>query len=315
MTTPADDAIAAAYDELGLLHENAAEAGLPFDQPPTVARVATALPDGRTLSALRWGAADPEVVLLHGGGQNAHTWDTVALALGLPLLAVDLPGHGHSDDVDHGRPVGPRAFAEDVAHVVDAHAPAARLVVGMSLGGLTALSLAVHHPGRVRRLALVDITPGADGPKTAEIHAFLAGPEAFDTFEEILARTVAFNPTRSESSLRRGILHNARRRDDGRWVWRHQRERRLVEELGTDEDAGRPRLDVADLWEDVAALDVDVTLFRGDRSPVVDDADVARFTELAPSADVVVVPDAGHSIQGDQPLLLARHLRDVLAGT
>ena len=39
----------------------------------------------------------PNSVLLHGGGQNAHTWDTVALALDRPLLAVDLPGHGHSD--------------------------------------------------------------------------------------------------------------------------------------------------------------------------------------------------------------------------
>src|SRR3546814_19227286 len=32
-----------------------------------------------------------------------------------------------------------------------------------------------------------------------------------------------FNPTRSESSLRRGILHNAVQLDDGSWVWRHPR--------------------------------------------------------------------------------------------
>ena len=38
----------------------------------------------------------PQVLLIHGWAQNAHTWDTVALALGRPLLAVDLPGHGHS---------------------------------------------------------------------------------------------------------------------------------------------------------------------------------------------------------------------------
>ena len=36
-------------------------------------------------------------VLLHGGSQNAHTWDTVAMALDRPLVAIDLPGHGHSD--------------------------------------------------------------------------------------------------------------------------------------------------------------------------------------------------------------------------
>ena len=52
--------------------------------------------DGYALSALRWGSEPPELVLLHGGAQNAHTWDTVALALDRPLVAIDLPGHGHS---------------------------------------------------------------------------------------------------------------------------------------------------------------------------------------------------------------------------
>src|SRR5688500_14825423 len=153
------------YDEFGLFHENAAEAGLEWAGPPTVERVETPLGDGRTLSALRWGSAAPELVLLHGGGQNAHTWDTVALALDRPLLAVDLPGHGHSDDVRTDAPVSPRTFAEDVASVVAAHAPDAAAVVGMSLGGITAMQLAVVRPDLVRRLMMVDVTPGADREK------------------------------------------------------------------------------------------------------------------------------------------------------
>ena len=86
------------YDEFGLFHENAAEYGLPFDRPPTVRRVfAEVGPGPRRLSALVWQDRDPELVLLHGGSQNAHTWDTVAMALDRPLVAIDLPGHGHSD--------------------------------------------------------------------------------------------------------------------------------------------------------------------------------------------------------------------------
>ncbi len=111
------------YDELGLFHENAEEAGLDWNGPPTVRRVETDLGAGRSISALRWGTDAPQVVFIHGGGQNAHTWDTVALALGRPLLAVDLPGHGHSGDVDPARPVGPRSFAEDVAIAIREHAP------------------------------------------------------------------------------------------------------------------------------------------------------------------------------------------------
>ena len=61
------------------------------------------------------------------------------------------------------------------------------------------------------------------GPGAAAIVAFVNGPESFADFDELLARTIEFNPTRSESSLRRGILHNALQRDDGSWVWRYRR--------------------------------------------------------------------------------------------
>src|ERR1700678_834123 len=85
------------YDEFGMFQENAAEYGLPYDGPPVVRRVSVEVAPGRALSALVWQDAEPELVLVHGGSQNAHTWDTVALALGRPLVAIDLPGHGHSD--------------------------------------------------------------------------------------------------------------------------------------------------------------------------------------------------------------------------
>ncbi len=85
------------YDEFGLFHENAEEYGLPYDGPPEVRREFVEVAPGRRVSALVWGHEPAELVLVHGGAQNAHTWDTVAMALGRPLVAVDLPGHGHSD--------------------------------------------------------------------------------------------------------------------------------------------------------------------------------------------------------------------------
>ncbi|MFW1466567.1 alpha/beta fold hydrolase, partial [Vibrio parahaemolyticus] len=63
---------------------------------PRVARVSLTLPDGRTLSGLRWGDAPPVATFLHGAGLNAHTWDTTLLHLGVPALALDLAGHGDS---------------------------------------------------------------------------------------------------------------------------------------------------------------------------------------------------------------------------
>jgi pimeloyl-ACP methyl ester carboxylesterase len=89
-------------------------------------------------------------------------------------------------------------------------APGALAVVGMSLGGLTTLALYDHAPDLVRRIVLVDVTPGVNGQKSAAISAFLDGPAGFDSFDDILARTIEHNPTRTASSLRRGP-HNAAR--------------------------------------------------------------------------------------------------------
>jgi pimeloyl-ACP methyl ester carboxylesterase len=289
------------YDEFGLFHENAAEFGLPYDGRPVVRREHVEVAPGRRLSALVWGEAPPELVLLHGGAQNAHTWDTVAMALGRPLVAIDLPGHGHSDGPAEGS-ADLTTNALDVAAAIDALAPGALAVVGMSLGGMTALALAGARPDLVRRLVLVDITPAVNQEKAAAIVAFVDGPETFPDFDELLARTKEYNPTRSESSLRRGILHNALQRDDGSWVWRY---RRFVER-------GTP-LDASSLWDVVSALTVPLMLVRGMRpQSVVDDADEAELLRRQPTARVEHVAEAGHSVQGDDPLTLARLLEEFL---
>src|SRR5450631_240275 len=93
------------YDEFALLKDNAEEAELPWLVTTEVTRRFVDVGGGRRVSGLRWGTGPVEAVFLHGGAQNAHTWDTVALALDRPLLALDLPGHGHSgwrDDGDYG---------------------------------------------------------------------------------------------------------------------------------------------------------------------------------------------------------------------
>ncbi|HKE76534.1 MAG TPA: alpha/beta hydrolase [Acidimicrobiales bacterium] len=300
------------YDEFSLFHENAEEFGLPWDGPPTVRREAVEVEPGRRLSALVWGSAPPEIVLLHGGAQNAHTWDTVALALGRPLVAIDLPGHGHSDG-GHGNALDPASNAVDVAAVVRALAPDARAVVGMSLGGATALGLAAHAPDLVRRLVLVDITPGVDEHKAGQIIAFVNGPESFDSFDDLLARTIQFNPTRSESSLRRGILHNAEQREDGTWVWRYARHRAAA--VAGDGVAGRGHPDFGSLWDVVSGLQVPLMLVRGMLpQSVVSDEDEAELRRRQPGARVEHVADAGHSVQGDTPVELAALLADFVDG-
>jgi pimeloyl-ACP methyl ester carboxylesterase len=307
------------YDEFGLFHENAAEYGLPFDGPPAVRREHVEVEPGRRLSALVWGLGDPELVLLHGGSQNAHTWDTVAMALRpRSLIAIDLPGHGHSDGPGERQRAdrSPRGAADDVAVAIRALAPNARGVVGMSYGGLTTIALTECAPDLVRKVLLVDVLPGLKAEHARHIVDFVNGPATFARFDDLLARTTAFNPTRSISSLRRGILHNAVQLDDGSWVWRHSRWRLGAGEQPETESspAGGP---VAggpvsgdrvfdDLLEVLGRIQVPLLLARGMRADsVLRDDDEAELVRRLPSAQVVHFEEAGHSIQGDMPVQLA----------
>ncbi len=291
------------YDEFGLFGENAAEYGLPLDRPPVVRRAFAEVAPGRRLSALVWQEGDPELVLLHGGAQNAHTWDTVAMALDRPLVAIDLPGHGHSDGPGD-RPDGPLdayGNAADVAAAVRQLAPAARAVIGMSLGGLTAIALSAEAPELVRTLVLVDVLPGIKAQRAQHITAFVNGPPSFASLDELLERTAQFNPGRSRSSLRRGILHNAEQQPDGSWVWRWARHRPPAAPA-----SGVPTVRYESLWEALSSVTVPVLLARGMRpDSVLDDEGERELRRRLPPAEVVHVEEAGHSLQGDTPLELA----------
>jgi pimeloyl-ACP methyl ester carboxylesterase len=299
------------YDEFSMFHENAEEFGLPYDGPPTVRRESVEVEPGRRLSALVWGDGDPELVFLHGGAQNAHTWDTVALALDRPLVAIDLPGHGHSDGPStSATSTDPRANAVDVAAAMRALAPTPDAVIGMSLGGLTTIALAAAAPDLVRAVVLVDVLPGITATRARHISDFIDGPPTFPSFDHLLQRTMTANPTRSESSLRRGILHNAVQLEDGTWQWRWARHRKAGERRQVSAD-GRLH---NDLWADLARIQVPLVLVRGLRpDSVLGDDDEARLVARVAHAQVVHVAEAGHSVQGDAPVQLARIIADFVA--
>ncbi|MET0899379.1 MAG: alpha/beta hydrolase [Mycobacterium sp.] len=290
-------------DEFALLPENAEQAGVVGPLPP-VERI-----DAGAISALKFGSAAPKLVFLHGGGQNAHTWDTVIIGLGEPALAIDLPGHGRSawrEDGDYG----PKLAADLIIPVLREHAPSPTLVVGMSLGGLTALRIAATAPELVPQLLLVDVTPSAperhsemtDAQKGTV--ALVQGDRTFESFAAILDVTVAAAPHRDRKSLRRGVFHNSKQLPDGTWTWRYDSFR-----------AGPALSGFENLWDDVAAITMPTTLVRGANSFFVNDDDAAQFAEDAPGfRETIVVADSGHSVQSDQPRRLIEILRNTLAG-
>ena len=130
--------------EFALLPENAEQAGV-TGPLPAVHRV-----DMGAISALQWGDSAPRVVFFHGGGQNAHTWDTVIVGFGQPALAMDLPGHGHSawrDDGDYS----PQNNAAALAPVLSARRATSSTMLYVSGSSeaeyITLPSMSLTRPG------------------------------------------------------------------------------------------------------------------------------------------------------------------------
>lgn len=297
--------------EFSYLPAQAEALGVPL---PTVERLTLPLPHGRVVSALRFGAETPRVTFLHGAGLNAHTWDTTVLALGQPILAIDLAGHGDSswrDDADYS----PRTLAADVVAALEAWTSQPQVLVGQSLGGLTGAAVAAARPDLVAELIVVDITPGIDvsaGP--AALREFYAGPTDFASRDELVDKAMAlgFGGTRSETE--RGVFLNTRVRDDGRVEWKHHFAHLAAAALAAH-DPGTPTAPSAlheTGWDDLAAVSAPVTLVRAERG-FVSAADAEQFQRRLPDARVVVL-DATHNVQETAPQGLAALLAAAAAG-
>lgn len=301
-------------DEFSFLPGQASDFGI--DAPiPRGERLNLTLEDGRNLSALRYGDAPPVVTFLHGAGLNAHTWDTTILALGLPALAIDLPGHGDSSWRTDAAYTG-RVLAPDVATGIAAWTSGPQLLVGQSLGGLTAAAVAASHPELVRELVIIDITPGVDpnaGP--TQIRDFFAGPTDWATRDEMVDRALAFGLGGTRKAAERGVYLNSRERPDGRFEWKHHfahlsaamsASRELAATVAAQQDAVSGVLSLTG-WDDLATVAAPILLIRGDRGYVTD-ANAAEFHERVPAASVEVVP-SGHNVQEEIPVDLGARLR------
>lgn len=303
----------APFDEFSFLPVQAAELGVPV---PAAERLGARAADGRDLSALRFGADAPEVTLLHGAGLNAHTWDRTILALGRPALSVDLPGHGDSgwrDDADYTA----RTLAADLIPALERWTAQPQVLVGQSLGGLTAAAIAAQRPELVRALVIVDIAPGLDpAGGAAQIRRFFAGPTDWSSRAELVDRALAFGLGGDRTAAERGVLLNSRVRPDGRVEWKHHFAR-IANALAADPEAAAvadERQDAlaavlaASGWDDLEAVTAPITLVRGERG-YLSTADLDAYRARLPHARIIDV-DSGHNVQEELPAELARLIRD-----
>jgi pimeloyl-ACP methyl ester carboxylesterase len=267
---------------------------------------------GRQVHYLEWGKAGrPGVLALHGGGQTAYMYEELGKALRKThhMLAPDLPGHGDSDGLPGAPTLGRHALAATLPPLVAEFGLGDVAVVGASLGGITAITLARSDPELVRAIVLIDVGHQLEEAGVQRIIAFMSEHESFGSLDEAAAAIAEYAPRRSAARTT-SLTRNLRQRPDGRWIWKHGFGRMR---------AGAPS--PADSWRDILeGLDDDARqvtaptlVLRGAESDVLSDDGARDVAALIPEGRVVVVPDAGHLTAADNPDGTVAHIKSFFA--
>jgi pimeloyl-ACP methyl ester carboxylesterase len=265
---------------------------------------------GMRLHYLDWGnRGRPTILFLHGGALTAHTWDLCCLALrdDYHCLALDQRGHGDSDWASNGD-YSIAAQVADIRGLVD-HLGLDRFVLaGMSMGAINALAYAINHSALLSHLVIIDAGPEMRRPGSRRIRDFVNDVADAVSIEAIIERALEFNPRRDPKILRRSLMHNLRRQEDGSWRWKYDRSRFQ----GLDQEAHRAER--ARLADDLDRISCPSLVVRGGDSDVFHDEDAERLAARLPHGRHVTVPNAGHTVQGDNPKGLVAEVRRFLAG-
>ncbi len=256
--------------------------------------------DGLALVADEWNRAEvsdqggPTILLLHGGGQNRHSWKNTGQILasrGKHVIAMDSRGHGDSEYSPTAN-YAVETLSADVQQVLlQIGRPVA--LIGASMGGLTGI-LAAHEAGPdvVTKLVLVDVVPRFEKDGSARIRDFMFNHvHGFDSLEQAADAVAAYLPHRPRPRSVEGLKKNLRLRD-GRWYWHW--DPAFLTKPGDDPFA---RVDM--LEQAAQNLRVPILLIRGKLSDVVSTEGVESFLKQVPAAEFVELSDAGHTAAGD----------------
>lgn len=273
--------------------------------------------DDRQVHYLEWGpSAAPTVLALHGGGQTAYMYEELgrSLAERYHVLAPDLPGHGDSDRLPDMRRFGRYELADSVIPFLDAFGIDRTVIVGASLGGLTAITLAAKYPAYVAAIALIDVGHQLEDEGVRRIIGFMRKHESFASLDEAAEAVAEYLPHRKPVKPD-NLKRNLRRRPDGRWTWKHafgsDPEMRKI----ADERVQDWRQILVGLDDDARAVQVPSLVLRGSRSDVLSDEGANEVTNLLPKARLEVIDAAGHLAAGDNPhgtvALVSDFLREI----
>jgi pimeloyl-ACP methyl ester carboxylesterase len=246
---------------------------------------------GQRFHFSEWGQPGrPQILLLHGGNQSAHSWDLVSLHLSdrFHVFALDQRGHGDSEwnrELDYSIDA---MVADAVAFVADQQLRQP-IVFGHSMGGRIALTMAIEQPALARAYVIVDVGPEITAEGTKTIQNFVVRNIEFDDLEVFLDNVEKYDPFRSRAHIERTVKYNMLRRVDGKYVSKVDHRRIPVRN--------------ADLTlEHVKSVACPVLVIRGAESNILAPDAAERFVAALARGTLVTVPNCGHNVHsGNTP--------------
>jgi pimeloyl-ACP methyl ester carboxylesterase len=260
--------------------------------------------DNVNLHYLDYGGTGPlSMLLLHGGGANAHWFDFIAPSLIQygRVLAVDLRGHGDSTPAEP--PVYTYdAYLQDLRALLNAERLVAPVLLGHSMGGLLMVQYAGTWPQEVQALIVCDSRP----VYSPEVTGFLRqtgqwqGRE-YATQEDYIAHfRIRPDGLRAPQETHRYIArHAGKQLPNGNWV--HKMDRRVY--------AQRDPVDTLPFWQRVTCP---ALFLRAEQSSRLTPALLQQIKDACPQVEAVEVAEAGHHLVLDQPAQTVTLVREFL---
>jgi esterase len=252
------------------------------------------------LYAKQYSESGAPLVILHGLYGNQGNWSTHArqLALQYAVYAFDARNHGQSP---HANSMRLEELADDVAETMDSLGIASAHVLGHSMGGKTAMLLALRAPQRVRSLVVVDIAPvaykkGLDTVLNALLSLDLATLESRSAADAQLAQHIA------SKAVRDFLLANLQRSAAGAFQWRINLP--VIRDY-FGEVTGWP--------EQHDAYEGPTLFIRGEKSDYVLPQYYEAMRQQFPRGTLKVVANAGHWVHAEKPEAVQRLVGKFLA--